>query len=330
SVDLNYTPIKNLYFNATIGIDQYDFREEQLYPYGYYYAFTGDSGEKDLSQVTTNQINGQWNVSYTYVPYVKNLIITSAVGGTYFDRKYRNFWLSKQGFVTDLITNFGAASTYYDADDDFTHARRFSLLTSHQFSYLDQYFATLVLRKEYASAIGEEAPSIFYPNATFAVRLDKYDFFPEFFDIMKIRGGYGESGILPAATDAIPFLWTSEKSGFGVGAVTSSIGNAEIEPERIKEIEVGFDAEFGNYAVEFTYYNQKAENSIIDYEKAPSTGLTASDVPVNIGKMKGWGLEALLRGRPIMMKNLMIDFTLTHSYQDNEVVLRTRSKGCFI
>jgi len=320
SLQFNYSPIKNLNLNATIGIDDNDLRDDKLYPYGYYYSFPGDTGQRMLWTRTSSQINGNYNASYTYYP-LEDLEITSAVGGTFVETKIRDFNIQKKDFETGLITNIGAAGTFVGGDEGKTHVRQASILTTHQFSYLDQYFATVVLRNEYASSIGAEAPQIFYPSATFAVRLDKYDFFPKFFDMMKLRAGYGESGQLPGTRDAIPLLWQAERSGLGTGAVLSFIGNTEIEPERIKELEVGFDTEFmDDYALEFSYFMQRAENSIIGRNLAPSTGKIASAVPYNVGEAKGWGWEVLLRGRPLSTRNFMVDFTVTHSFQDNEVV----------
>ncbi len=320
SLQVTYSPIKNLNINATVGFDDHDLRDDKMYPYGYYYSFPGDTGQRLLWDRTSMQMNGNYSASYTYSP-LKDLEVSSSVGGTFYERMMRTFNVQKKDFETGLITNIGAAGTFIGGDETKTHTRLASILTTHQFSYLDQYFATVVLRNEYASSIGTEAPSIFYPSVTFAVRLDKYDFFPKFFDMMKLRAGYGESGQLPGTRDAIPLLWQAERSGLGTGAVLSFIGNAEIEPERIKEIEVGFDTEFmENYAVEFSYFYQQAVNSIIGMNLAPSTGKTVSDVPFNVGEAKGWGWEALLRGRPLSTRNFMLDFTLTHSYQDNEVV----------
>ena len=89
----------------------------------------------------------------------------------------------------------------------------------------------------------------------------------------------------------------------------------------MKELEFGFEAEvFRNYSIEFTYYRQDAENSIVAFESAPSSGQVASTIPINIGKVKGWGIESLIQARPIRTRNFRLDLSLTNSYQDNEVV----------
>ena len=78
-----------------------------------------------------------------------------------------------------------------------------------------------------SSSIGTEAPSILYPKASFALRLDDLDWFPSgLFNLFKIRAAYGENGQLPDPLASIPFLWGAEYAGgYGAGAVITNIGN---------------------------------------------------------------------------------------------------------
>jgi len=318
-LNVQYKPIKNLEINGKAGLDDSDIRDDKTYPTNLYYSFY-PAGSRNIWNRMYRRFNFEANASYNYEP-VKGLKINSIIGVQAIDTKWRTFYIQKKDFLTELVTNIGAGATLEDADEGFGHSRQAGIFTSHQFAYNDQYFATFMLRKDYASSIGEKAPSIYYPSASVAVRLDKYAFFPKFFSIMKLRASYGESGQLPGTVAGIPLLWQAEQSGWGAGATLANIGNEKIEPERVKEYEVGFDAEFlDNYSVEFSYYRQVAQNSIISFRNAPSTGLTASSVPFNVGEAKGWGLEALLNGRPVNLRNFTVDFTLTSSWQDNEVV----------
>jgi len=319
SLQIQYKPVKNLEINAKGAVDNTDIRDDKTYPANLYYSFY-PAGSRNIWNSMAKRFNYEVNASYSYEP-VKGLKVNSIVGFQTFENKWRTFYVQKKDFLTELVTNIGAGKTLEGADEGFGHVRQAGIFTSHQFAYKDQYFATFMMRKDYASTIGEKAPSIYYPSASLAVRFDKYDFFPKFFTMFKLRGSYGESGQLPGTVAGIPLLWQAETSGWGAGATLANIGNAAIEPERIKEYEVGFDAEFlGSYSLEFSYYQQKAENSIINFRNAPSTGLTASDVPFNVGEAKGWGIETMLNGRPINNRNFTVDFSLSNSWQDNEVV----------
>ena len=318
SAQVQYRPFKNFEASASIGIDDSDLRQDKLYPQNLIYSFY-TSGDLTIWNRTNTQYTYNVDAKYSY-RIIPGLNINSSVGAQLFDRKFRNFWLEKMDFKTELITNIGAAETFSGADDDYLHAREAGLYTNHSFSYLDQYYLTVSLRQDYASAIGYDAPSIFYPGVSAAIRLDRYQFLPSMFDLLKIRAAYGESGVLPGRLDGIPLLWSAGVGGFGVGANLANIGNTEIEPERIKVFEVGLEAEiFTNYSLEFTYYNQRAVNSIIDFNNAPSTGKTASAVPFNIGESKGSGFESLFQARPISTRNFQLDLSLTNNFQKNEV-----------
>ena len=320
SFKVQYMPFKGFEASLGVGLDENNLREDWLRPQPFTYSWGFPNGWKRIIYRRNSQYTYDFNASYTYHP-IRDLTITSNVGAQLFDRKFRDTWLGKHGYATDLITTIGAGENYSDGSEQYLHTRDVGIFTNHAISYNDQYFLTLMLRKDYASAIGVDAPSIYYPSVSMAVRLDKYDWFPKIFNLAKLRGAYGESGVLPQRLDAIPILWRAQVSAYGAGAWVSDVGNTTIKPERIKEYEIGFEAElFTNYSVEFTYYRQNAEDSIIDFANAPSTGLVASAVPFNVGKTKGWGLESLVQARPISTRNFELDLSMTNNYAKNEVV----------
>ena len=318
SAQVQYRPFKNFEAQATVGIDDSDLRLDTTYPANLVYSFY-PAGRRSVESRQNTQYTYSFDAKYTY-SFLPGLNITSSAGAQLFDSKNKGTFFARYNFLTELISNIGAGADVEEADETFLHKREAGLFTTHSLSYVDQYFLTLMLRQDYASAIGYNAPKIFYPGVSMAVRLDKYGFFPRMFNLMKVRAAYGESGQLPQVLDGIPLLWSAEASGYGGGAVLSQIGNAEIEPERIKEFEVGFETElFTYYSAEFTYYKQTAENSIITFQNAPSTGKTITAVPFNIGSSEGWGLESLIQAKPLRSRNFALDLSLTNSYQTSKV-----------
>lgn len=318
AVRTQWMPFKNFEASFTFGVDNGDLRNDNTYPANLKYSFY-PKGRRAIYNRQNSQYTYNLDARYTY-SFIPGLNITSIVGAQLFDRKLKTFNIAKKDYLTELITNIGAGETFEGGDETYTHTREAGVFTDHAFSYLDQYFFSFMLRNDFASSIGEKAPSIFYPRASVAVRLDKFRFFPSLFNLMKLRIAYGETGVLPGLVDGIPLLWRAEPSGYGAGAVLAAIGNSKIEPERIKEFEIGFDAElFTNYSAEFTYYRQYAQNSIIEFRNAPSTGKIATAVPYNIGAVEGWGIESLLQARPLSSRNFQLDLSLTNNYQTNEV-----------
>ncbi len=319
SISAEYKLYSYLTFYGSIGLDESDMQNYQLFPVNYDYMLY-DTGDKTV--LHRHHTNTTVDLHFTFEKEVyKGLKNTTIVGTQLFDRRYRDYWFEKANFLTGLITNIGAGSEFKGGDEFYSNTRSAGIFAESNFDYNTTYFWTVMLRRDYASTIGEDAPNIFYPKFSFAARLDKFDFFPKMFSLMKVRVAYGETGTLPGATDGIPLLWTASNSGFGVGAALSRIGNSEIEPERKKELEVGFDCEFLNhYAFEFTYYKEKVVNSIVSFENAPSTGKTASAVPFNIGESKGWGIETKLDASYFRTENFELNFTLINNYATNEVV----------
>lgn len=318
SAAITYQPIKNMEANLTLGVDNSDWRQDKTYPYNATYSGV-INGQRFIWNRNNNQYTYDFNLRYNYTP-LNNLSITSIVGAQLFDRTLRTSFFTTENFNTELITDIGAGGDVVDYGEGKLSEKSAGVFTEHSFAFKNQYFFTLAVRQDYASAVGVEAPSIIYPKASFAIRLDRYNFMPSVFDLFKVRFAYGQSGVLPASLDAIPLLWAAETGGYGAGGVLSRIGNAELEPERIEEFELGIDMEiFKNYSLELTYYQQFATNSIVNFENSPSTGKTASDVPFNIGSSESWGIEALLQATPFHYQDYRLDLSLIWNYQTNEI-----------
>ena len=318
SFDARYTPIDRFQLRAQLGLDASDTRQDQTLPSQFRYAGT-TNGERNVFTRENDQVSFLLDARYNYEP-TTGLNATTAVGVQGFDRRLRTFFFGIQNFATSLITDAGAGTDYQNAGEFFSNLRQVGILAEQSIDYDDTYFLTASVRNDYASTIGADAPSIFYPGARAAVRLDKFDFSPQLFSVFKLRAAYGESGQLPDTFDGIALLYGAEVGGDGAGAGISQIGNVDIQPERVREFEAGLDLEIADrVAVEFTYYNQQANESIFGRQLAPSTGLVASTVPFNVGEIGTNGLEFALNATPLVTENAVFDFGVILSYQTNEV-----------
>jgi TonB-dependent SusC/RagA subfamily outer membrane receptor len=321
SANLNYTPnwLPGLSFSGTVGIDAMDYRNDAFSPPGYFYPGVETKGEKNLFQRMRRQMNYDFNASYEY-NITEDIKAVSTIGTQMFSNYTESSDLTIQNFATTRITNLNSAFDFISADDGRGDFREAGVFFNQDFNINDTYIFTLGARNDYSSVIGADAPSIFYPRVSAAVRMDKL-FDLGVVNFLKFRAGFGQNGQLPGALAAYPFRWAGGQSGFGVGALINSIGNPEIEPERINEVEVGFELELLNaYGIDFTYYQGWAKKSIIGAPNAPSTGLTATSVPTNIGEVKNWGFESMLYATPLMTKNYQLDFNFIFNYSDNEIV----------
>ncbi|MDR9414730.1 MAG: TonB-dependent receptor [Gracilimonas sp.] len=318
SLSANWQPIDNLTLKGSVGYDGSNFRQTQFYSPDFGYAGI-INGSRSVFDRRNQQFTYDVNATYRF-DVNDDINVTSVVGSQIFDRTVTSNFIEKNDFASSSIKNVGSGGLFIQGDESFLNVREAGIFTQHDFSIMDTYFISVGGRLDYASATGNEAPVIFYPQARGSVRLDQFDFAPDFFDLLKVRAAYGVTGQLPGIFDGVDVLWTAATYGIGRGAVPDQIGNPEIEPEEVSEYEFGLDADFlGAYGFELTYYMQNAAESIIGFEESPSTGLTFDDPPLNVGGVEGSGIELGINGTPVRSRNFQFDFNILYSYQTNEV-----------
>nr|MCS5653348.1 TonB-dependent receptor plug domain-containing protein [Candidatus Neomarinimicrobiota bacterium] len=283
-----------------IGIDDSHIKENATYRPDLFYP-TIPAGSRYSSVRQNQEISYEMGISFRYK--TGSLNTNTSLTTQAFDRRNSMLGLEKQNFITPAISNIGAGEELTYGDENFFHARDGGTVITEEISFMDQYFLTLSNRSDYGSMIGSKAAEVNYTGYRFGWRADQTlsAFMPSFITMLKPRYAYGESGVLPGLRDNIELLWSAEPGGAGVGGVLSEIGNPTIEPERISETEIGFDTEMvlpmnlGALSIEFTSYTQEASNSLVGKLNSPSTGLTESEEPVNVGKMEMDGTELLLK-----------------------------------
>lgn len=318
SIEALYTPVKDLTLRALFGYNGVSSRLDQIHPADLVYQGL-PSGSRYLMYINEDYVNLDLSASYHY-DLSGSLQATTTLGMQAFYSTQNSLDLSKQDFPSSLITNIGAATKFLGGDETFYDGREAGIFLAQDFSFEDAYLLTLGIRNDYASSVGKTAPSIFYPRAGFAVQLHKLDVLSPDFTLFKIRGAYGESGTLPNPLDGSNLLWEATQNGYGTGATVNVLGNPAIEPERIKEFEFGVEVELVNtIGIDLTYYMQTANQSIVGFLNAPSTGQTEAATPMNLGSIEGSGFEAALYARLFRTLDYQLDLDLKWAYATNEV-----------
>jgi TonB-linked SusC/RagA family outer membrane protein len=141
--------------------------------------------------------------------------------------------------------------------------------------------------------------------------IDKWFFFPKVSGSYRIvnligagseikpRIAYGETGNLPIFGQKFTLLNTPQLSGLNGFTVAGAAGSPIVEPERVKEIEVGIDglAMDGRLTWELTGFTRNTTNLLLQRVPAPSTGFTTQ--VFNGGKIENRGFEAVLGLTPV-------------------------------
>jgi hypothetical protein len=161
--------------------------------------------------------------------------------------------------------------------------------------------------------------------------VDKYYVFPKisgsyrFMDLLgqgselKLRAAYGETGNQPLFGQKFTTLNTPQFGQANGFTVATAAGNPAIEPERLKEIEVGIDGSASNGRVtwEITAFDRNTTNLLLQSVPAPSTGFTSQ--LFNGGKIQNRGLELGLGITPIQSRDLQWVTRATFTAYDSEV-----------
>ena len=136
---------------------------------------------------------------------------------------------------------------------------------------------------------------------------------------IKPRIAYGETGNLPVFGQKFTLLNTPQLSNLNGFTVAGGAGSPIVEPERVKEIEVGIDglAMDGKLSWELTAFNRNTTNLLLQRVPAPSTGF-ATQV-FNGGKIENRGFEAVLGVTPIQRPNLVWVSRGTFTQYESEV-----------
>ncbi len=121
---------------------------------------------------------------------------------------------------------------------------------------------------------------------------------------VKLRAAYGETGNQPLFGQKFTTLNTPQFGQANGFTVNTAAGNPSIEPERLKEIEVGIDGNAwnGRFTWELTAFDRNTTNLLLQRVPAPSTGFTSQ--LFNGGKIQNRGLEIGLGVTPVQSRTL--------------------------
>ncbi|MES2524636.1 MAG: SusC/RagA family TonB-linked outer membrane protein, partial [Gemmatimonadota bacterium] len=183
------------------------------------------------------------------------------------------------------------------------------------------------VRGDQNSAFGQNFGTAYYPRLGLSYRLSEEEWFPlqDKINLFRLRSSWGQSGLRPGTTAAQQFFNTNtyrQSAADVTGLIYQTLGNLNLRPETVTEIEGGFDVGlFGDrITTALTYYDKKSSDAIINQTLAPSLGTGSTTRSVNIGAIRNWGWEYLVTAQPLRYNQFGWDFTVNGSYNSNEVL----------
>ncbi len=336
NMGLKLRPIKHLTVDYTMGIDNYTQNGTTYIPpfaYNVSTAFFGggaglDPTQNGYSSTANNNffaINHDINATY-------NIDITSKISSVTqvgFSQQYEknNYALLQGRGLAPFVQTVNGASTILPGVDDRSEISVSGTFIQQNFKYRNQFFLTGAVRVDGSSVFGKDQRNQTYYKASGSYVISGTDFWSKmgvskWWDLLKLRMAYGESGNLTGIGAYSRFNTYSSSSYIGRTSLNSSgtLANENVKPERQQELEFGADLSFLNNRLGLTVnvYNKKVKDLLINRFIAPTSGF--SSLLDNFGSLENKGYEIVLTGTPVSKKDFKWDITGIYNHNRNKAV----------
>ena len=320
----NWRPAAWLTTRATLGYDVTNRQDVQFFPTGQVADYLENrSGLKydNRFQLSQTSVDLAASARFKLSPTLGS---KTSVGGQFYRDLASGVLATGRGLPAGSGTITGAGST--EARDTTVESRSIGSYVEQELAVKERLFVTGALRFDDNSAFGQNFDATVYPKASVSWLVSEEPFFNRdgFLSTLRLRGAFGVSGQQPGTTDALRYFSpvAGKRGGVaGTGITFGSLGNADLKPERSRELELGLDASIANdrVSLEFTYYNKRTRDALVQRNVAPSIGASEFQF-FNLGAVKNSGFELAINTRLIDSPSFAWDLALSGSVYDNKLL----------
>lgn len=290
------TPIKNLIFRSTVGLEfspaletirvKPSFRKA----YGNGQSLRSYSGGKSFT--TTNTLSYLFNLGKHHV--------TTLIGQEYTSNVADRFEASGAGITNDRLLTLRSVTKDRKLNESQVAFAFLSFFGQLSYDYQERYFVDLVLRNDASSRFGDNKRNGLFYSVGLLWKAKNESFLKEVKDIntLDIKTSFGTQG----NTAIQPYQTTSYAGNIGqkkgeIALGLTSFGSPDLSWERQSKFTVGVKGRFwGRLGVDLEYYYRLTRDMLYDVPTTFSSGLgvTGYDYPVhleNIGAYRNQGVD---------------------------------------
>lgn len=277
-----------------------------------------------LTQQVTHTLNFNRQIA-------ANLNLNAVVGYEY--TKYKNRGSSTSGYGNAANGGFGNYgldyTNYIQASDPSTRLISSFVDPTYEiqsyfaraiFNFKDKYLLTATFRADGDSKFGKNNKYGYFPSFAAAWNIKKEDFFNvDFFNTLKLRGGWGKTGneSFPGGASIGRYVF---QNGGSVGQ--SNNPNPDLKWQSDKQYNIGLDLSIFNNRISATvdYFNKNTTDLL--YPTAPiqpappGSVVTWKNLP---GTIENKGIEATVNAAIIKKKDFSWDFSVYATFIKNNV-----------
>lgn len=324
-VQVDHRPWEWLAQRFTVGLDNGDETNSILFPRhttGADYFFGGRSlGWRSVERRKSVYTTLDYSATATAEVF-SGLSSATSAGLQYYTKRFENVEAIGQEFPAPPVKTVGGAAVTF-AGEDIIENKTVGAYLQEQISWNNRLFLTAAVRGDDNSAFGANYDFVVYPKLSASWVVDEEPFWPgsHFLSALRLRGAWGLAGQQPDVFAAIRLYQPSTGRGDASVLTPQAIGNPELAPEVGEELELGFDAGLldDRLGVNFTFYNQRTHDAIVQKQLSPSIGFPGFQF-VNIGELHNWGTELEVNALVLQRENFGWDFGFNYGTNHNEVV----------
>ena len=328
SQQLLFTPLANLTFHATLGLD-YRYNTDKLVETNRYLIHTQmkPAGTADAGSVSnydrnyygiTGELNGQWKF------FKDELISNILTGGFQYFSSHDHQSFYKGLNVRDGARIMTGAGSIY-ADEWLSSLHNYGTYLQDNFGLLNRYYLDLGLRMDYNTAFGDQVGWQAYPKIGMSYIVSEEPWMQKLVDnkwvnSLKLMANYGVAGSYPPAFEYMRTVETSsyldkQANTFG------KIGNPNLGPEKKRSYEFGFQGDFFHnlLSLGFTYYYAITKDALFNVPTLPSSGQSSSYL-ANIGRIRNRGIEMYVGLNIINTREWGLNCRTSINTNDNKVL----------
>ena len=294
-------------FTAIAGADRFDQNDDLFSPaFMQYEGNDGLPGTAVRSSTDNLQYNSSLNAVWTFTPGSNLFSATTSAGVQYEVLDQRTTRVRQRGLAPTVPTV--ANGQVPDVADFRQGNKTFAYNIAEDLLAFDERLTLSGgVRIEKNSLNGATGEYYYFPRGALAYRfVNPIGGVDEF----KLRGSIGQTGNQTnyGNRDVILGVLGIVGNGLALGtpaalAAVTPIGNPNIKPERMTEVEGGFDAQLLNnrLGLEFTTYNRTIRDLLLNFPLPQSSGL--GNYVANGGRLGITGYEGAVRVAPIQTRN---------------------------
>ncbi len=303
SARLTYNPWTtdrfNLNLTADAGTDHYNNENYVYFPSTIQFQAPGSQLGGTLPGVAIQGQGSETNNNYQMSGVLSSnlyswMSATTSAGVQQSDAAFNNYNIIGRGLGPQQTNAAGAALQSVE------HSRSLVINQSYYaqqelLMFGERLYVSGAIRGERSSVNGDPKQYFTFPRFSASYRfLEPVKYVNE----LKLRGSYGEAGNQPSFGQRFITIANygiiSGQAGFGQ---TATVGNPNIEPERLKETELGLDATLWNQRinVEATYFKRDIVDLLVTPNIAPSNGVSLTTLNGGEMEVKGyeWGVTVV-------------------------------------